>query len=604
MTTRVALAGLLVLLVATTFAGYQQLFSTFAEYDDEGYLMQSLASAHDGRPLYDETYTQYGPAYYLAHAAFFRVTGLPLTHDVTRLKTLVCWIALAALAAANVRALGGSWWACVLGFPVGFLHLDRLCLEPGHPQELCALVLLATPLIARATDAGGPWRRFALGTVGGIALMTKSNVGVFLIAAVTVALVLLAPRDRARLLRVVLVAAIPVLPFVVTIAHLAAPGGMLLPVLVAVSSLGVLVTALASSDIPTGPRFVLPPFFCGIAVTVAASLGYAAWTGTTPTGVLDVLVRQQSAFVRAFSCPPPIPAIAIPWAVALVGVAMMRRATRAGLLVAVVVAGGTLAWSALCYAGETDVPLVHGLIDRGGAGVLIAFVTPTLWALLAPASAERRARRLVFCLVACLQPLAIYPTPGTQTAIASIPLAVGAIVVLDDAVRASSARRPRLVAIPVLLVVALSVVVGARDVVFFRRRAAFIPLGLPGATRLRLPADTVADYRWLATTLRERSDTFVFAEHGRDSFYFWTDRRPPTAINPTFWPFMLTDAQQERVVAALRETPRVAVVHEKIDQQFPPDLPLRAYLDAEFTPALHQGRFDVWLRRPPAHPTS
>ncbi len=34
--------------------------------------------------------------------------------------------------------------------------------------------------------------------------------------------------------------------------------------------------------------------------------------------------------------------------------------------------------------------------------------------------------------------------------------------------------------------------------------------------------------------LRTRADTFVFAQHGHNSLYFWAEREPPTYLNPTF----------------------------------------------------------------------
>ncbi|MCA9259975.1 MAG: hypothetical protein KDA61_12275, partial [Planctomycetales bacterium] len=117
-----------VLVSAMGLAGYQQLFSTFAPYDDEGYVMLSLASYRDGKPLYDETSTQYGPALFALQSAFHTVTGLPISHDVTRLRTLSAWLLIAALAGALVYRLTGHFWLASASSGVAFLHLDRFCL--------------------------------------------------------------------------------------------------------------------------------------------------------------------------------------------------------------------------------------------------------------------------------------------------------------------------------------------------------------------------------------------------------------------------------------------------------------------------------------------
>ena len=54
------------LLAAGAATGFCQIFSTFARYDDEGYVMASLQSFLNGHALYDEVYSTFGPAYYLA----------------------------------------------------------------------------------------------------------------------------------------------------------------------------------------------------------------------------------------------------------------------------------------------------------------------------------------------------------------------------------------------------------------------------------------------------------------------------------------------------------------------------------------------------------
>lgn len=67
---RLLIVAWLVLTPVVVFAGFQQIFSTFASYDDEGYVMLSLVSYQDGKPLYDETYSQYGP-FFFSHSPPF-----------------------------------------------------------------------------------------------------------------------------------------------------------------------------------------------------------------------------------------------------------------------------------------------------------------------------------------------------------------------------------------------------------------------------------------------------------------------------------------------------------------------------------------------------
>src|SRR5262249_17339927 len=152
----------------------------------------------------------------------------------------------------------------------------------------------------------------------------------------------------------------------------------------------------------------------------------------------------------------------------------------------------------------------------GGSGLLVGLAAPALWVLLArdELDDERFVARLALCLVAALQPLGAYPSPGTQMAIGSVAVVVAPIVVLGDAARAVPRAHVALPALAASLVVILAV----RDVVLHARRAAMTSLDLPGAARVRMPARDAARYRWLAATLRANADTFVFGEHARDSF--------------------------------------------------------------------------------------
>ena len=589
----ICLATLIAL--AAAGAGYEQVFSTNADYDDEGYVMLSLVSSMHGKPLYDETYTQYGPAFFALERAFFRASGLPVSHDVTRSKTLALWLAAAFLAAAVVRRLGGSHAAALAAFLVTFFHLERLCLEPGHPQEVCVLALLAVPLVIGpgTRDRSVAWRSVAVGLIAGIVLMTKTNVGILLLAASALALLLAGPASGwTTRVGAVAVPATLVLPFVVAHRHLLAPGGFVLPAIVASATLGVVTVARRRPHRPLASRDLVL-FAVGVAATVAASAIGALAGGTTPGGLAYGLVGQHLAFVSAFASPAPVPAACVLWAVISVVLAMRSAHDRRGVAIAAAVAALALAWTSSRYLVETFVPLTHGLVDRGGSGLLVGLAAPALWVLFAPDGLDdaRFAPRLALCLVAALQPLGAYPSPGTQMAIGSVAVAVAAIVALDDAARALPRAR---VAMPALAA-SLVVILGVRDVALHARRAGMASLDLPGAARVRMPARDAARYRWLAATLRANADTFVFGEHARDSFYFWTGLEPPTGLNPTFWPHLLRHDEQRRIIAALDAMPRVAVVHERYDGRLPADSPLLAYLATRFRPAFAEDDFEVWL---------
>ncbi len=131
-----------VLLCALTWFGHRLVFAQFQDYDDEGYLLVTVQQFLRGLPLYDQVYTQYGPAYYLWQQVLHTLLGIPVTHDATRVVTLVVWLTCAVLVGAIVWLLTKRRLLTALGTIAAFMHLTRMTYEPGHPQELCVLSVL------------------------------------------------------------------------------------------------------------------------------------------------------------------------------------------------------------------------------------------------------------------------------------------------------------------------------------------------------------------------------------------------------------------------------------------------------------------------------
>jgi hypothetical protein len=116
----------------------------------------------------------------------------------------------------------------------------------------------------------------------------------------------------------------------------------------------------------------------------------------------------------------------------------------------------------------------------------------------------------------------------------------------------------------------------ARDAGSWRYRSTLTRLNLPGTGALRLETETTMEYRRLVATLNENADTFVFAHHGRNSFYFWTGKKPLTGYNPTFWRILLNREQQERIVHVLKQQ----LVHPiVIREESPAPLPRGILID-------------------------
>jgi hypothetical protein len=117
-------------------AGFFLIYSYFPPYDDEGYLMITVKQTLDGGILYDEVYTQYGPVYYIYRWILSGVFMLPITHDATRLSTLVVWILTALGSGVIALRYTSSIIAGSLAYVLTFCFLSRVVSEPGHPQDI------------------------------------------------------------------------------------------------------------------------------------------------------------------------------------------------------------------------------------------------------------------------------------------------------------------------------------------------------------------------------------------------------------------------------------------------------------------------------------
>ena len=604
-------------IVLCGFAGYQTLFSTFASYDDEGYVMISLASFIQGHPLYDETYTQYGPAYYQVTATIHRLLGLPVNHTVVRLKTLTVWLLVALAGSAIVWRLCGSRWIALAAFVLGFFHLDKLCLEPGHPQELCLLYVM---LVTLCTTYAGPKQQpfLMIGTLCGIALMTKLNVGVFL--ALSLGAAVASRISSTRLRRITLVAAAfatVCLLLAMYHRHWFEPGATTFPLVCLLSFVLVLGRARSKlspssmagdlrnqgtidSQIPAAPTASLIWLVASTLLTVGVIAAITIVSGTSMTGLKHGMLGQHSGFTARFFHAVELWWFATPLLV-ICGFTVFRhhvatlksrddaaaattqdnhaRGRQLELAVPALLAALALPFIAGTQLFESWEPLTHGLHERGQHLLLLSLGLPMCWAVIqSPSEASEfgiancqnsKFARTALASIATLQPLIAFPTPGTQVALGTLPLLLVALVLVADGWRIaheslalSATRRIDWRVFPTVGVVFLLALLVGRGFATYTYRQSRIPLALPGAECLRLEADFVKAQRWLVDQIRENGDTFLFTQHGRNSLYFWAQLPPPSALNATFWPFLLNSRQQNEIIRSLDRFDRVCVIHE------------------------------------------
>jgi hypothetical protein len=217
------------------------------------------------------------------------------------------------------------------------------------------------------------------------------------------------------------------------------------------------------------------------------------------------------------------------------------------------------AGAALAILGDFLRPLTHGLESRGAASWLV-LAGPAVLPLLWIRTRKHLPSPLVFLVsLVCLAPAIAYPTPGTQLSLATAFAWIPMSICLQQSILALSPTvAPRVLVrtagIVTMLILAMSVMP-------WFRWASNEPLIGEGVRLIRL--DPPLAYKENAVTqaiLDTDSAYLTFDGHNHNRFYFRTGLRPLTSANPTFWPKMLTDAEQSKLIDRIRECNSICIV--------------------------------------------
>jgi hypothetical protein len=625
--------------------GFYQIFTGFQAYDDEGMMLITLDQLARGRALYDEVVTMYGPFGFLPKLAVVKALGLPVSHDVGRFMTLGCWCLTCMLAGCAVWRLTRSVVWFVVSAVVTCVTLRPITNEPGHPQDVCGLLLAASVFIATFIDTGaGPidgatsgnrWRVNAclagLSVVGGWILTTKVNLGVFHCLALAAALALHSHGLLRKWSTYGLVAVLLLTPTLLMRGNLAQSRVVVYAWVATASIASCCTVALAlgrAGGVTPGQIWL---FVAATLLAVAMPCAAAVVLGTTAHGLLEGIVEIPLRFskgrmigvllhehwARGFSLVSWAAAIGLVWRVRVVGLTPFLRA----LLGTVRLGGALLTMYQVGWRNWTTSPAMS--IAPALAWLILVRVgderTGSDWPI------EQSFARCFLALLAVLESMWAFPTAGTQVAFAvflsMLVMVVSAADGVHDLASLLPARfvpacrlranvlRTRGSATLVCQVVPLAIM----GIALYRTHAlgrdaagmygSLTPLDLPGAHRVRVPGETAAKYRTLVANLRENADTF-FTQPGLNSLYFWSKIQPPTAANVTAWMYLLSHERQNEVVRTLESHPRACAVYD-VDltrfwlrsQRKILDTPLTLYLSENFTAVADIGGSSLLARR-------
>ena len=586
---------------------YAALFSVFQPYDDEGYFLVSLAGYLDGAPLYDQVYSQYGPFFHVAGGLILRVFGLEPVSDAARFVTLAMWLSASLILALLTLIVTRRGTIALGALLLSFGLLATLSNEPLHPGALIVVLLATIALVIALIPRWPRAASFALGAAAAALALTKTNVGGLSIVSIAFLLILLArPRKPVAIVASICFVATPGL---LMLADLGQDAFRSYAIVVTLAAAGLALSLLRQIPGPNPGRLPIRWVVAGGAASALVVVSIVIARGTTVRSLLVGTVLAPLQQREAFSLPLHMPTWTIVWGVT--GLAM------------------ALAWTLLAArtddAGPNALPWLKlgagAVIWLGLAGVagvggqMFALGLPVAWvAAVPPRGQPVRDHLLLLPAIAVLQTLHAYPVAGSQLTWSALLLVPTGAICLSDGLdllwgRAGALSRSwRLVfrAAYVTLLGAFTAWLTLASLLPQHRAhrdayATGVVMGLPGATRVRLPAAQVAVYRDVTELLRRDCSTFVGLP-GMNSFYAFTGQEPPTYLNATAWMYLFDEPTQRQIIGQLRPIEDLCVLRNPELVQFwsqgrpLPQGPLLGYIDGQFEPVGRVAGYEILAR--------
>ncbi len=524
-------------------------------YDDEGMLMIVIRRLLEKRALYDDVATVYGPLYYFYEWCVHALTGTPVSHDSVQFVSLFFWVTCALLIFLLVYRVTDSLLLAVAAHFLSFGALGLIGMEPAHPQELC-ITLLAVLGLAACGISSRKVLMVSLGALAGAVAATKINLGVFVVIALTLALLAAIRRGWPRsVLFMTAGAAALACPVALMWAHRADLWAEKY-CFVAVVSLGAAIVAVSRQEFEYPTEFSDFLFAgSGFAATIAAVCWFAVAHGSSVHGMIDSLIVQpRQSFGRSWFRAAEVPGVAVPWALVGLACAILAASRRASEKSP---AGSTVALLKLAFAAG-----VGAFCFAGRNADVMSCASPFIW-LVAVRPGKPLADRIgslpraILALVTTIQILYAYPVAGLQTTFTTVMMFVTAAICLSDGLLFLRDRFPlsgveRLTQAGVLVssaALTMLYVLGTASAIQDYRTGE--PLGLPGTALMRIEHRNAVLVRDLAARIDSSPCTMLASAPGLLSFNFLTGIPAPRAINFSSWMLVLNDAGQEKAIAEL-----------------------------------------------------
>ncbi len=583
------------------------LFSTFLQYDDEGYVLISLRGMQAGHSLYKEVFSQYGPGFYAVYNFIFGLLHLEWTNYSARVLTLVHWMLAAGLCADIVRRRTGSIAAATLTMATVVSFLWTMVSEPGHPGGAIAFfVALAAWIGARKDPANDAWSAVSLGGIVALLSLIKINVGFLLGFSLVVWFGMRLDSARGRKFAALgLAAVVAVMPWLLMRPLLNESWTQNFALLASLWGFG-LVSTLQAVTAPSLKRSSVVGFVVGGLGVTSILIGYAVARGTRLIDLFDGVVLSPLRHPLIYALPPNFGPGTIGVGVLAVGLALwhLNRPNDVRLQNAIV--------GVRFLAGLVITGCFLGITRMMPAGFVLSYgmsLAPLFAFTLASSSKNQSPLAAWLATLAVWQSLHAFPIAGSQLNWGTflwIPLLL--IGLYDGYLALFSRGQASLapawiggVARIACAVLALGLTArrfnqGSRD---YRMGAA---LGLPGTEKIVLPEDYVHAMRAVAENAKAHGG-ILFSLPGMFSFNLWSGRPTPNLANVTHWFSLLNRPQQENLASALMADPKAIVIIQQgilqylIEKKFFKSNYLSEVIGSQFYPAFDVGGYGFWIRK-------
>jgi len=551
--------------------GYANLFSLLARHDDQGFVMMIVKSLLEHQRIYDDVPNPYGPFYLGFQQMIHGVLSVPLTDDSVRVQTLVTWIAASTIAGSMAVYVSRSALLGAAAQLASYFSLCGILSEPGHPQELLAVLLLLFCFLSVWQPKNSWWKHAALGATAAAILLTKINLGIFATGALGLWLVAGLPCGRIRdLLLGASLVVLAIIPWALT--HQVWPNAAALGysalITLAFVPMGFAIWRHRSAGLPTAARATVGATAGAFVLIFILGLTLVVVQGSSLKAIFESLVIFPTRLIHVFYVPAPVTILSVALATLSAAVGMWafwtKRTTRVkrGLILAGkgIFAAYVMSSMALFYE------------EFYGQGRLVFALAWSWLAVFRPSADESSTpldtKRCLACVTAIFIGMWAFPVWGTQLSLSSFLLIVPATFCAADILSELTPalwppRAPRIV----VAAAAIGAMVGTGWVGHklwgyreqaLRRYESNIPLGFPGCT-VRVGRNSHSMLTELVGVLRGVPNTF-FVVGGHYIFHFWTGKTPPSTILVGHTVKMLSRAQQDRLLDELLASPDLIVV--------------------------------------------